>query len=152
MNSQFVCGSGEWRDKGDEGVWGEKLLTPHRLNAPLPLTALPMPNAQCPILLSLRDAVPTATLGDGRRSLLPRRDTLSTSVLCPMTNCYEAKVSTLWTLAVHWNFAPGQLSIFGYHEALWQPPIAPKRHQAINANLRLVCTRSLKYQKTRDEA
>ncbi len=56
-----------------------------------------------------------------------------------MTNCYEVKVSSLWTLAVHWIFAPGQPSIFGYREALWQTPIAPKRHQAINAITCVLC-------------
>lgn len=70
-----------------------------------------------------------------------------------MTNCYEAKVSSLWTLAVHWIFAPRQPSIFGYHQALWQPPISLYETSSHKRDyLRLVCTQSLKYQKIRDEA
>ncbi len=64
-------------------------------------------------------------------------------------------MSSPWSLAVNWIFAPRQTSILRCDKALWQPPIAPKRHQAITQTiilLRLVCTRSLKYQKTRDEA
>ncbi|MFN6460228.1 MAG: hypothetical protein RMZ41_000070 [Nostoc sp. DedVER02] len=35
---------------------------------------------------SLREAAPTASLRDATHSLLPRRDTLSTSAQLPMTN------------------------------------------------------------------
>lgn len=52
----------------------------------------------------------------------------------PLTSCYKGKMSSPWSLAVNWIFAPGQTSILGCDKALWQPPIALKRHQAINAN------------------
>ncbi|MBD2736036.1 hypothetical protein H6H03_19430 [Nostoc paludosum FACHB-159] len=35
-----------------QGLIASLLLTQHRLNAPLPLTPIPMPNAQCPNLIS----------------------------------------------------------------------------------------------------
>ncbi|MEH2393325.1 MAG: hypothetical protein V7K21_17280 [Nostoc sp.] len=39
-----------------------------------------------------------------------------------LTNCYEGKMSSPWSLAVNWIFAPGQISIVGCHKALWQHP------------------------------
>lgn len=48
----------------------------------------------------------------------------------PLTNCYEGKMSSPWSLAVNWIFAPGQTSILGCHQTFWQTPIVPKRHHS----------------------
>ncbi|MEH1901439.1 MAG: hypothetical protein V7L04_08505 [Nostoc sp.] len=50
---------------------------------------------------------------------------------CP--NCYEGKMSSPWSLAVNWIFAPGQTSL-DVIRPFGKLPIARKRHQGINAN------------------